>query len=97
MSNKQDAIDRATLSLKLASNLESFNDDDQLKCLKLFTMVSECFIKDADIGGVLLIRANNVLTVAGLNIVELEAEELIYAAANAFADSDEHRGKGDTH
>lgn len=95
--NKQELLDRAELSLQLAKNLESFDDDYQLRCLKLFTMVSECFIKGMDVGGVLLIRANNVLTVAGINIAEMEAEELIYAAANAFADSDERYNKGDTH
>jgi hypothetical protein len=97
MLSKEQVLDRAQLSLQLAKNLESFDDDYQLKCLKLFTMITECFIEDQDTTGVLLLRVKDTLTVAGLNVAELEAEELIFNAANAFADMSEHHGKGDTH
>jgi hypothetical protein len=95
--NKQELLDRAELSLQLAKNLESFDDDYQLKCLKLFTMITMCFMEDKDTTGVLLLRVKDTLTVAGLNVAELEAEELIFSAANAFADMEAHHGKGDTH
>jgi hypothetical protein len=97
MLNKEQLLDRAELSLQLAKNLESFDDDYQLKCLKLFTMITMCFMKEVDTTGVLLLRINDTLTVAGLNVEELETEELIFSAANAFADMNEHHNKGDTH
>jgi hypothetical protein len=97
MLNKEQLLDRAELSLQLAKNLEGFDDEYQLRCLKLFTMLTMCFIPEADTTGVLLLRVNDTLTVAGLDIDELEAEELIFSAANAFADMSEHHGKGDTH
>jgi hypothetical protein len=95
--DKEALLNRAQLSLQLASNLESFDDDYQLKCLKLFTMITMCFMEDKDTSGVLLLRIKDTLTVAGINAEEFEAEELIYSAANAFADSDKHYNKGDTH
>jgi hypothetical protein len=97
MMNKAQLLDRAELSLQLAKNLEGFDDDYQLKCLKLFTMITMCFIEDLDTTGVLLLRVKDTLTVAGLNVEELEAEELIFSAANAFVDSEQHYNKGDTH
>ena len=97
MLNKEQLLDRAELSLQLAKNLEGFDDDYQLKCLRLFTMITMCFIPEADTDGVLLLRVNDTLTVAGLNIDELRAEELIFSAANAFAESTSQYNRGDTH
>ena len=95
--DKEAVLNRAQLSLQLASNLESFDDDYQLKCLKLFTMITMCFMEEKDTSGVLLLRIKDTLTVAGINVEEVEAEELIYSAANAFADMGEHHNKGETH
>jgi hypothetical protein len=50
-----------------------------------------------DTSGVLLLRIKDTLTVAAMNVEELEAEELVYSAANAFADSEQQYNKGDTH
>lgn len=95
--DKEALLDRAQLSLQLAGNLESFDDERQLQCLKLFTMITMCFMKEADTTGVLLLRVHDTLTVAGLNTEEMDAEALIYSAANAFADMNEQYNKGDTH
>lgn len=95
--DKEALLDRAQLSLQLAGNLESFDDERQLQCLKLFTMITMCFMKGADTTGVLLLRVHDTLTVAGLNTGEMDAEELIYSAANAFADMNEQHNKGETH
>jgi hypothetical protein len=95
--DKEALLNRAQLSLQLASNLESFDDDYQLKCLKLFTMITMCFMEDKDTSGVLLLRIKDTLTVAGMNAEEYEAEELVYSAANAFMESEFNHNKGDTH
>ena len=95
--DKEALLERAQLSLQLASNLESFDDDYQVKCLKLFTMITMCFIEGKDTSGVLLLRIKDTLTVAGINAEEFEAEDLIYSAANAFADSEVKYNKGETH
>jgi hypothetical protein len=95
--DKEALLNRAQLSLQLASNLESFDDDYQLKCLKLFTMITMCFMEDKDTSGVLLLRIKDTLTVAGMNAEEHEAEELIYFAADAFVDSHQRQHTGETH
>jgi hypothetical protein len=95
--DKDALLERAQLSLQLASNLESFDDEIQMRCLKLFTMITMCFMDGKDTSGVLLLRIKDTLTVAAMNVEELEAEELVYSAANAFADSEQQYNKGDTH
>jgi hypothetical protein len=95
--DKEALMNRTQLSLQLASNLESFDDDEQIQCLKLFTMITMCFIKDKDTSGVLLLRTKDTLTMAGMNAEEHEAEELVYSAANAFVDAHQRQHTGETH
>lgn len=97
MMDKEALLERAQLSLQLASNLESFDDDYQVRCLKLFTMITMCFMDDKDTSGVLLLRIKDTLTVAAMNAEEHEAEELVYSAANAFVDSHQRQHTGETH
>jgi hypothetical protein len=89
--------ERGELGAQLANNLESFDEEAQLKCLKLFTMISLCFMEGADTTGVLLLRVKNTLTVAGMNIDTVDAEDLIFSAANAFADIVEPTYVGEVH
>lgn len=89
--------EREELGAQLTRNLKSFDDDHQLKCLKIFTMVSTCFAEGSDTTGVLLLRVKDTLTVAGLNINTADAEDLVFSAANAFADMVEPTYMGDIH
>jgi hypothetical protein len=89
--------EREELGAQLAANLESFDDDHQHKCLKLFTMITLCFMEGADTTGVLLLRVKDTLTVAGMNIDTADAEDLIFSAANAFADIVEPPVSGEVH
>jgi len=89
--------EREELGAKLAANLESFDDDHQYKCLKLFTMITMCFMEGAGTTGVLLLRVKDTLTVAGLNIATADAEDLVFSAANAFADMVEPTYVGEVH
>ena len=95
--DKEALLNRAQLSLQLASNLESFDDDYQLKCLKLFTMITMCFMEEKDTSGVLLLRIKDTLTIAGLNVNELEAEEIIFNAASALTDDTLKNYTGEAH
>jgi hypothetical protein len=67
------------------------------RCLKLFTMITMCFMEDKDASGVMLLRIKDTLTVAAMNAEEHEAEELVYSAANAFVDSHQRQHTGETH
>ena len=90
-------LDREKLALQLALTLNTFDEDAQLKCLKLFTLIASCFTDSRDTAGVMLLRVKTTLTVAGLNTEELEAQELVIAAATAFVDSAEQCERGVRH
>jgi len=90
-------VDKEKLALQLALMLNTFDDNAQLKCLKLFTLIASCFVDSRDTSGVMLLRVNTTLTVAGLNTDELDAQELVIAAATAFVDSAEQCPRGVRH
>jgi hypothetical protein len=90
-------VDKGPLALQLGGLLHTLDDDAQLKCLKLFMLVTSCFVDGRDTAGVLLLRVNNTLTVAGLNTEELDAQELVIAAATAFVDLTEVCSPGVRH